>query len=110
MNGKIDRNLFKRKMLLNCFWTFLNIGQFTEDGSFIGQYVPGKLQPPVSPQLTSNASPILYTSAPAVPTVKGHPSPPPVLGSGQTAGTAAGTLNQTTASTGTNTNPSATYV
>lgn len=30
-------------------------GQFTEDGSFIGQYVPGKLQPPVSPQpLTSN--------------------------------------------------------
>lgn len=24
-------------------------GQFTEDGSFIGQYVPGKLQPPVSP-------------------------------------------------------------
>uniref|UniRef100_A0A7G3AQB4 Putative secreted protein n=2 Tax=Lutzomyia longipalpis TaxID=7200 RepID=A0A7G3AQB4_LUTLO len=25
-------------------------GQFTEDGSFIGQYVPGKLQPPVSPQ------------------------------------------------------------
>lgn len=25
-------------------------GQFTEDGSFIGQYVPGKLNPPVSPQ------------------------------------------------------------
>lgn len=24
-------------------------GQFTEDGSFIGQYVPGKLQQPVSP-------------------------------------------------------------
>ncbi len=23
--------------------------QFTEDGSFIGQYVPGKLNPPVSP-------------------------------------------------------------
>lgn len=25
------------------------VGQFAEDGSFIGQYVPGKLQPPVSP-------------------------------------------------------------
>jgi hypothetical protein len=31
--------------------TFMSIaGQFTEDGSFIGQYVPGKLNPPVSPQ------------------------------------------------------------
>lgn len=28
---------------------YINSGQFTEDGSFIGQYVPGKLQPPVSP-------------------------------------------------------------
>lgn len=32
------------------FW-----GQFTEDGSFIGQYVPGKLQPPVSPQPTAHS-------------------------------------------------------
>ncbi|EDW07901.2 neuroglian isoform X1 [Drosophila mojavensis] len=31
-------------------------GQFTEDGSFIGQYVPGKLQPPVSPQPLNNAA------------------------------------------------------
>lgn len=28
------------------------VGQFAEDGSFIGQYVPGKLQPPVSPPST----------------------------------------------------------
>lgn len=27
-------------------------GQFAEDGSFIGQYIPGKLNPPVSPQPT----------------------------------------------------------
>lgn len=42
-----------------CFWDCRLIpfdlfiqtgGQFTEDGSFIGQYVPGKLNPPVSPQ------------------------------------------------------------
>lgn len=31
-------------------------GQFTEDGSFIGQYVPGKLQPPVSPQPLNNTA------------------------------------------------------
>lgn len=31
-------------------------GQFTEDGSFIGQYVPGKLQPPVSPQPLNNTT------------------------------------------------------
>ncbi|XP_068158953.1 neuroglian isoform X1 [Drosophila tropicalis] len=31
-------------------------GQFTEDGSFIGQYVPGKLQPPVSPQPLNNSA------------------------------------------------------
>ncbi|KAL7744872.1 hypothetical protein ACLKA6_007155 [Drosophila palustris] len=32
------------------------ICQFTEDGSFIGQYVPGKLQPPVSPQPVNNTA------------------------------------------------------
>lgn len=32
-----------------CFILLPNLGQFAEDGSFIGQYVPGKLQPPVSP-------------------------------------------------------------
>lgn len=32
-------------------------GQFAEDGSFIGQYVPGKLQPPVSPPTPHNMSP-----------------------------------------------------
>lgn len=90
-------------------WPIFTAGQFTEDGSFIGQYVPGKLQPPVSPQLTNNASPILYTSAPAAnAAVKAQPSPPPALGAGQAAAVAA--MNQTTASTGTNTNPSATYV
>lgn len=31
-------------------------GQFTEDGSFIGQYVPGKPQQPVSPQPTPHNS------------------------------------------------------
>lgn len=31
-------------------------GQFTEDGSFIGQYVPGKLQPPVSPLPIAHSS------------------------------------------------------
>ena len=39
---------------INCLWIYTNIIvflglQFTEDGSFIGQYVPGKLNPPVSP-------------------------------------------------------------
>lgn len=29
-------------------------GQFTEDGSFIGQYVPGKINPPISPQPIHN--------------------------------------------------------
>lgn len=37
-------------------FSFYHIGQFTEDGSFIGQYVPGKLQPPVSPQPLNNAA------------------------------------------------------
>lgn len=32
------------------------LGQFTEDGSFIGQYVPGKPQQPVSPQPTPHNS------------------------------------------------------
>lgn len=32
------------------FFVLVFTGQFTEDGSFIGQYVPGRLQPPVSPQ------------------------------------------------------------
>lgn len=31
------------------YFLFPKVGQFAEDGSFIGQYVPGKLQPPVSP-------------------------------------------------------------
>lgn len=34
------------------FIHFYLVGQFAEDGSFIGQYVPGKLQPPVSPPST----------------------------------------------------------
>ncbi|XP_037921152.1 neuroglian isoform X2 [Hermetia illucens] len=38
-------------------------GQFTEDGSFIGQYVPGKLQPPVSPQPVAHNQPIPQTSS-----------------------------------------------
>ncbi|XP_036318841.1 neuroglian isoform X1 [Rhagoletis pomonella] len=43
--------------------------QFTEDGSFIGQYVPGKLQPPVSPQPINN-TPAAHQSptAPPAPT------------------------------------------
>lgn len=31
--------------------------QFTEDGSFIGQYVPGKLNPPVSPHSIHHQQP-----------------------------------------------------
>lgn len=41
--------LWERWLKVFNFVIFL-AGQFTEDGSFIGQYVPGKLQPPVSPQ------------------------------------------------------------
>lgn len=34
-----------------CFFYPIDLGgQFTEDGSFIGQYVPGKINPPISPQ------------------------------------------------------------
>lgn len=40
-------------------------GQFTEDGSFIGQYVPGKLQPPVSPPMPIMHSHPSATMAPA---------------------------------------------
>ena len=42
--------------LIHFVFIFLFVGlQFTEDGSFIGQYVPGKLNPPVSPQPTHHA-------------------------------------------------------
>lgn len=43
------------------------LGQFTEDGSFIGQYVPGKPQQPVSPQPVPAHQP---------------PPPPPAAASG----------------------------
>ncbi|KAM7349143.1 neuroglian isoform 1-T6 [Cochliomyia hominivorax] len=43
-------------------------GQFTEDGSFIGQYVPGKLQPPVSPQPVNNTPAGHTPTAPSAPT------------------------------------------
>lgn len=42
-------------------------GQFTEDGSFIGQYVPGKLQPPVSPQPVNNTPASHTATAPSAP-------------------------------------------
>lgn len=36
-----------------CYFSHIyEVGQFAEDGSFIGQYVPGKLNPPVSPPST----------------------------------------------------------
>lgn len=41
-------------------------GQFTEDGSFIGQYVPGKLQPPVSPQPLNNTA-LAHQQSPSQP-------------------------------------------
>lgn len=47
-----------------------SIGQFTEDGSFIGQYVPGKLQPPVSPptphNFPTNLATVTKQSQPAI--------------------------------------------
>lgn len=42
-------------------------GQFTEDGSFIGQYVPGKLQPPVSPQPLNNTASAHQQQSPSQP-------------------------------------------
>lgn len=48
---------------LTLFKFFHFAGQFTEDGSFIGQYVPGKLQPPVSPQPVAHNQPIPQTSS-----------------------------------------------
>ncbi|XP_017473034.1 PREDICTED: uncharacterized protein LOC108364004 [Rhagoletis zephyria] len=63
----------------NCFHLLITLllslylsnfaAQFTEDGSFIGQYVPGKLQPPVSPQPINN-TPAAHQSptAPPAPT------------------------------------------
>lgn len=45
--------------LIYLYFVFVKniLGQFAEDGSFIGQYVPGKLQPPVSPPTPHNMSP-----------------------------------------------------
>lgn len=43
-------NFYSFLILPTCFIPIFIGGQFAEDGSFIGQYVPGKLNPPVSPQ------------------------------------------------------------
>ncbi|XP_031628790.1 neuroglian-like isoform X2 [Contarinia nasturtii] len=52
------------------------VGQFAEDGSFIGQYVPGKLNPPVSPP-TPHSSHQLQTvsSKPQLPNGNGNIGP-----------------------------------
>ncbi|XP_017136257.1 neuroglian isoform X1 [Drosophila miranda] len=89
-------------------------GQFTEDGSFIGQYVPGKLQPPVSPQpLNSSASAHQQappqTSAAAAAAAAAGGGNGSGLGSGAVAGGAGtGASNGGTGST--NTAAVATYV
>jgi len=53
--------------------SIFQVGQFAEDGSFIGQYVPGKLQPPVSPPSTHQLQTV--SSKPQLPNGNGNVAP-----------------------------------
>lgn len=78
-------------------------GQFTEDGSFIGQYVPGKLQPPVSPQPLNNTA-LAHQQSPSQPAAGVAAGAGSSGGSGGSGGVGGGT------SSAANTAAVATYV
>jgi hypothetical protein len=55
---KISDLLQHSKILIDFYCMCVSTGgQFAEDGSFIGQYIPGKLNPPVSPQPIHHTQP-----------------------------------------------------